>query len=377
MKQRVIDAYQKRFGAAPAVVTRAPGRLEILGNHTDYNEGTVLSVAVDRAMTIAAGKAAAGTVCGLFDDIVSSSRSFDISAIGPAAKGDWSNYIKGIVLEFRKRGYDVPAFNAVLAGTVPLSAGMSSSAALEMAMVKALEALMGVELGWIEEARVGQAAENNYVGAKTGLLDQVSSLRGKAGQLVCSDFRSMDVCNVPMPAGTAFVVANCMVKHNLTNEYNVRREACEDAARTLGVKALRDVSMDELLKAKSRLKPESYRRALHVVGEIDRVARGSAALAAGDIEAFGQIMFESHQSSIENFENSIPELDTLVDIGRTLPGALGARLSGGGFGGITVHLVREESAEQYLAELVRIYEAKTGIKAQAMICQAADGAMLI
>lgn len=376
MKERVSAAYMKRFGQAAEVITKAPGRLEILGNHTDYNEGTVLSVAVDRAMTIAAGRAE-GSVCTLYDDVIGSERTFALDAIGAAQKGDWANYIKGIVLEFQRRGLKVPAFNAVLAGTVPLSAGMSSSAALEMAMVKALEALCGVTLPWIDEARIGQAAENTYVGAKTGLLDQVSSLRGRQGQLVYSDFRSLEVGNVPIPAGTAFVVANCMVKHNLTNEYNERREACEDAARTLGVKALRDVTPAQLEAAKAKLNPVSYRRALHVVGEIDRVARCSAALAAGRLEEFGAIMFESHQSSIDNFENSIPELDTLVAIAKTLPGALGARLSGGGFGGITVHLVRKELAEQYKEQLAAAYKERTGLETQAMICEAADGAMVL
>ena len=377
MKQRATSAFEKIFGAAPTVVSCAPGRLEIIGNHTDYNEGTVLSVAVDRAMTIAAASAVNTTICKLHDDVINDNRSFSIDAIGSAVPKDWSNYIKGVVLEFQKRGYSVPPFNAVLAGTVPLSAGMSSSAALEMAMVKALEALIGVDLNWLDEAKIGQAAENNYVGAKTGLMDQVSSLRGKAGQLVCSDFRTMEVTNVPIPAETSFVVANCMVKHNLTNEYNERREACEEVARILKVKALRDITMEELIASKAKLNPVSYRRALHVVGEIERVARGAEALAAGDIEKFGRIMFESHQSSIENFENSIPELDELVSIGRGLPGALGARLSGGGFGGITVHLVRKEKAEEYMAQLVKAYKAKTGITAQAMICQAADGAMLV
>lgn len=376
MQERVIAAFEKRYGVKPDVVTRAPGRLEILGNHTDYNEGTVLSVAVDRAMTMAVGKVE-GTVCELYDDVVNSTKTFDMTQIGPATKGDWSNYIKGIVLEFQNRGVLVPAFRVVMAGTVPLSAGMSSSAALEMAMVKALEEISGVRLGWINEAKIGQAAENNYVGAKTGLLDQVSSLRGKEGQLVCSDFRSMDVCNVPMPAGTAFVVANCMVKHNLTNEYNERREACEDAAKTLGVKALRDVSPEQLKAGESKLNPVSYRRALHVVGEIDRVARGSKALEEGNLEEFGKIMFESHQSSIDNFENSIPELDVLVDIAKGLPGALGARLSGGGFGGITVHLVRKEFAESYRDALAKAYKERTGLETQAMICEAYDGAVVL
>ena len=230
------DAFKNHFGIEPTVIAKAPGRLEILGNHTDYNEGTVLSVDVDRAMTVAAAKVD-GKTSELYDLVITATKTFDLDKLDNPVKGDWSNYVKGVVQEFQKRGYTVPAFKATLKGTVPLSAGMSSSAALEMAFVLVIEKLAGLCLDWKNRALIGQAAENNYVGAKTGLLDQVSSLMGKENQLVYSDFRSLQVHNVPIPAGTAFVVANCMVKHNLTNEYNERREACELAAKILGVKA--------------------------------------------------------------------------------------------------------------------------------------------
>ena len=367
------EAFKNHFGIEATVIAKAPGRLEILGNHTDYNEGTVLSVAVDRAMTVAAAKVD-GKTCELYDLVIDSTKTFDLDKLDNPTKGDWSNYVKGVVQEFQKRGYTVPAFKATLKGTVPLSAGMSSSAALEMAFVLVIEKLADLCLDWKTRALIGQAAENNYVGAKTGLLDQVSSLMGKENQLVYSDFRTLQVHNVPIPAGTAFVVANCMVKHNLTNEYNERREACELAAKILGVKALRDVTPEQLKAAKDKLPEVAYLRALHVVGEIDRVEKGSQALAAGDLDTFGRLMFESQYSSTNYFDNSIEELDIMVELAKTIPGHIGARLSGGGFGGITVHLVKADAAEQYCKTLAELYQQKTGLKTEAMICTAAQGA---
>ncbi|MCQ2396092.1 MAG: galactokinase [Lentisphaeria bacterium] len=374
------DKFKERFGRPATFLGRAPGRLEILGNHTDYNEGTVLSVAINRSARVAAAAnpdAQDGMACQLYDIKGKSARRFRLDALDRKRPRDWSNYIKGIVCEFNARGYSIPAFDMIVTGDVPLSAGMSSSAALEMAVVKVLDALSDSKLGWLEQAKIGQGSENHYVGANTGLMDQLSSLMGREGQLIYSDFRSFEVKNVPIPTGTSFVVANSNVKHNLTNEYNERREACEEAARIIGVKALRDVTPAMLEKAKSRLSDVVYRRAKHVVGEIDRVEKGSQALAAGDIKAFGELMSISHDSSRYNFENSCDELDTLVEIGRTLPGFIGARLSGGGFGGITVHLVEADAAQKYSDVLAERYLAKTGVNAQVMILTAGDGAELI
>lgn len=377
------QGFQESFGIFPEILSSAPGRLEILGNHTDYNEGTVLSVAVDRAMHIAASPASGSSrLCRVIDLVSDSRRSFDLHALEHPRKGDWCNYIKGLIVELHRRGIRVPAFDAVLYGTVPLSAGMSSSAALEMAMLLVLLKLAGSELPWLECAKIGQACENHYVGANTGLLDQVSSLKGKKGNLIYSDFRNYTVDNVPIPEGTAFVVANSMVKHNLTNEYNERREACEEAVRILagtypGIKALRDVTLQQLAGAETLLPPVVFRRALHVVGEIDRVEKGREALRKGDLAGFGKRMQESHQSSMENFENSCPEIDRLVAIGQTLPGYLGARISGGGFGGISVHLVQSPFAENYQNALEKAYLEQSGIQTATMLCQAGDGAQLL
>ncbi len=380
MRKTLDQAFRTAFGTAPEVMTRAPGRLEILGNHTDYNEGTVLSVAVDRATFVAAAPSGS-TECRVVDGVHRSERIFDVENLGAPGKGDWANYIKGLVVELSKRGVRVPGFHAVLGSTVPMSAGMSSSAALEMSMLLALLRLARHELGWRDQAKIGQACENLYVGAKTGLLDQFSSLKGKAGHLVYSDFRSLEVRNVPLPAGTALVVANSMVKHNLTNEYNERREACETAVRVLRdryptMTALRDVSLAQLAAAQTDLDPVVYRRALHVVGEISRVEAGVEALRAGELARFGESMFESQHSSTYNFENSTAEVDTLVAIGRGLPGAIGARISGGGFGGITVHLVEAARAAAYAAALGQLYRERTGLVSDTMICTAADGALV-
>jgi len=374
------EGFLASYGIEPVYLTRAPGRLEILGNHTDYNAGTVLSVAVDRAMFVAiAPTPDAADLCQVVDLRNKSRRKFSLADLEHPRKGDWVNYIKGLIVELQKRGLSVPSFAAILLGEVPLSAGMSSSAALEMAMLLALCKLSKVELPWLECAKIGQACENNYVGANTGLLDQFSSLRGKAGHLIYSDFRSYEVSNVPIPAGTAFVVANSMVKHNLSNEYNERRQSCEEAVAALakiypGVSTLRDVSWEQLLTAKKQLAALPYQRALHVIGEITRVEKGRTALQNGQIEQFGQLMLESQQSSEENFENSCPEINTLIAIGRTLPGFLGARISGGGFGGISVHLVRSQQAQGYLTALQEAYQGRSGVKIAVMICQASDGA---
>ncbi len=373
----VVNRFQEHFGRPATCASKAPGRLEILGNHTDYNQGTVLSVAVDRYMRIAAAPnpdAKDGMVCRLYDLNSGSAREFRLDDLESPRKGDWANYIKGLVVELNLLGYKVPAFDAVLSGGVPLSAGMSSSAALEMAMVKILAAFCQADLGWLELAKIGQACENNYIGAKTGLMDQVSSLMGKDGHLIHSDFRSYQVSTVPMPAGSVFVVANSMVKHNLTHEYNERRQACEDVAVAMAVPALRDVTPEALEAAKPTLEDTIYRRAKHVVGEISRVAKGCEALANNDLAAFGQFMSQSHDSSRYNFENSCPEIDKLVEIGRTLPGFIGARLSGGGFGGISVHLVEADKAEAYQQMLSDEYSRQTGVVPQTMICTAADGA---
>lgn len=376
----VAAGFNSTYGGDPSVISRAPGRLEILGNHTDYNEGVVLSTAVDRVTVIAAGPADHATRCRVHDLRDGSSREFHINDLADPTPGDWANYIRGLVDQLRRRAIEIAPFDMVMNSNVPLSAGMSSSAALEMAALTAIDSLNALDLDWLEKAKIGQACENQYVGANTGLMDQFSSLRGEAGRLVFSDFRSLTVQTVPFPDDYSLIVANTNVKHVLTGAYNERRERCEQAVRELretgmdAISALRDVSLDQLLQNWTHLDITAARRARHVVAENERVLKGIEDLRAGRIAEFGDKLFASHESSRVDFENSCDELDILVEIAHSLPGANGARLSGGGFGGITVHLVDDNHAESYAQRLATAYRSRTGSDCETMVCQPGAGA---
>ena len=378
--EKLINDFTKFYGATPTVAARAPGRLEILGNHTDYNQGFVLSCAVEQDTRFAL-RPVEGKHCRVKDFRDGSVREFDLDDIDKAIPRDWANYVKGVIVELRKRGIEVGAFDAGMESSVPLSAGMSSSAAFETAAGFAMREAFGIELSNADWARVGQGVENHYMGLKSGLLDQFSSIFGKKDSMILTDFRSVEVLRtVPLPAGYSIVVINSMVKHNLVDsEYNVRRQDCEAAAEKLAqiypdVKTLRDVSLEQLAAAKSALTEREYRRALHVVGECTRVIEAVRMLEHNDVKGFGRLWFDSHESSRVNFENSTEELDYLVELAKSVPGGLGARLSGGGFGGITIHLVATDGAEEYAKRVQAGFKARTGIDAEYIICAIGDGA---
>lgn len=380
MKQDVIDSFAAAYSAKPAAYSSAPGRLEILGNHTDYNEGFVLSCATGQATEMAIA-AIPGRICKLQNPPLKGEFTIDLDDMDTPRPKDWTNYIKGVLVELRRRGISYPAFEVLFKSSVPLSAGMSSSAALEMAFCMALKQLAGIDLPLPEWARVGQSVENVYLGLKSGLLDQFSSLYGKKDSFILCDFRSVEVLKtVTMPSGWKIVVANTMVKHNLVeSDYNQRRESCERATKVIQgkfpqVKTLRDVSSAMLEECKSILDHTDYLRAKHVVGEDERVMKGVELLEAGKVEEFGALWFQSHESSRDCFENSCPELDVLVELAHTIPGCVGARLSGGGFGGISIHLVRESEAQNYCERLAAAYKLKTGKTIETVICSIGDGA---
>lgn len=380
MKQDVIDSFAAAYSAKPTAYSRAPGRLEILGNHTDYNEGFVLSCATGQATEMAIA-AIPGRICKLQNPPLKGEFTIDLDDMDTPRPKDWTNYIKGVLVELRRRGISYPAFEVLFKSSVPLSAGMSSSAALEMAFCMALKQLAGIDLPLPEWARVGQSVENVYLGLKSGLLDQFSSLYGKKDSFILCDFRSVEVLKtVTMPSGWKIVVANTMVKHNLVeSDYNQRRESCERATKVIQgkfpqVKTLRDVSSAMLEECKSILDHTDYLRAKHVVGEDERVMKGVELLEAGKVEEFGALWFQSHESSRDCFENSCPELDVLVELAHTIPGCVGARLSGGGFGGISIHLVRESEAQNYCERLAAAYKLKTGKTIETVICSIGDGA---
>ncbi len=378
--EKLIRDFTRLYGAPPTAAAQAPGRLEILGNHTDYNQGFVLSCAVEQTTRFAL-RPVAGRVCRVKDFRDGSSKNFNLDDIAKALPKDWSNYVKGVIVELAKRGIEVGAFDGALESSVPLSAGMSSSAALEVAAGFAMRDAFGIELAPEDWARVGQGVENNYMGLKSGLLDQFSSIFGRKNSMILSDFRTVEVLRtVPLPEGYAIVVINSMVKHNLVDsEYNVRRQDCESAAAKLAqiypdVKTLRDVSLEQLADARTALTEREYRRALHVVGECTRVMRGVRVLEANDVAAFGRLWFESHESSRVNFENSTVELDYLIELAKSIPGCLGARLSGGGFGGISIHLVEKAVAETYAKQVQAAFLQRFSIEPEFIVCAIGDGA---
>ncbi|MFO1475785.1 MAG: galactokinase [Verrucomicrobiota bacterium] len=390
------NLFKKHFGRTPTYTNQAPGRLELLGNHTDYNDGLVMSLAVDRYIYIASSPRSDGKI-----ELVSSAFperelcNVDDLKKNPAAH--WADYVKGVLLQLRKRGVHFSGFNAAVHGTVPLGAGMSSSAALEVATALAVRRLYPYSLGpaglqqppqrdrqgelpplkpaeRLEIAKICRAAENEFVGVNCGILDQVSSLYGKSASVIDIDCRSLTVENSPM-AGEAIIVCNSGVKHALVGgEYNELRQNCESAAAKLGAKFLRTVELKDVEGAKDRLTPREYECARHVVSEIARVVAGARALRDDDHRQFGQYMFQSHESSRDFLKNSTRELDLLVELARKHPGCLGARLTGGGFGGATINLVAHHEAESFMRHMAEQYEAKTKIKLAPMVCQIVDGA---
>ena len=354
---------------------RGPGRVELLGNHTDYNDGVVLSAAINFAVTVE-GSRRDDDMATLHSSISPEPVHEPLSRLDRhVGASSWANYPLGVAYCLRQAGYPVDGFEMSVASDLPPGAGLSSSAALEVATARLLMKLYHLDIPPMELAKLCRRAENDFVGVKCGLLDQVSSIFGKRGQAVYLDCRSETVENIPLPPDTGLLVFHTGVEHRLVGgEYNERREQCFAAARALGVPALRDVSVAQLEAARSQLDDLVYRRAAHVVGENTRVLEGIDLLRKGDGRAFGALMFASHASSRTNFENSTPELDTLVDLAHDEPGVFGSRLTGGGFGGATISLVEADRAEEIARHLEERYAARTGNHGQAYLCESADGA---
>lgn len=350
----------------------APGRVELLGNHTDYNGGVVLAGAIDRGITVSGKRRKNGRIV-LHSNTLSRRFEGSLADIVPQSDEPWANYPLGVVKEFLAAGLSIEGFEAEISGNLPLGGGLSSSAALEVATANFLLKLYGLQLPPMEVAKLCQRAENNFVGVRSGLLDQATSVFGRADHAVFLDFRTEWIRTIPFPHGLALVIADSGAKHSLVQgEYNERREQCHAAAQTLGANFLCEITTEQLMAAP--LDPLVRRRALHVVGENERVWRAVQLLAEGDSLGFGDLMTASHESSRVNFENSTPDLDLLVEIASSLPGVLGARLTGGGFGGSTITLVEATNASLVAEELSRLYRERSKNIPQVFICRLADGA---
>jgi galactokinase len=347
----------------------------MLGNHTDYNGGYVLAAALDRT-TAVVGEALDGDRIRLVAADMAKEAEYDASAIEPDAASSWPNYVLGVVDQLHKAGAKIGGFRALIESDVPIGAGLSSSAALEVATALLVRQLYPYEMGSMDLALLCQRAENQFVGVSCGLLDQFSSTFGASDCLLFLDCRSLDHRAVRLAqADVSLVICNSMASHSLTSgRYNERRQECEAAAGHFGKALLRDVDPAEFERRKGELPGNVRKRAAHVFGENRRVLDGISAAERGDLGALGEAMFESHESSRTLFENSTPDLDFLVATARGLSGCYGARLSGGGWGGATVNLVSTPEVAGFRSQLGSRFEARTGKVPSIFVCAIGSGA---
>jgi len=356
--------HKEIYGVDPTTVSYAPGRIEVLGNHTDYNAGTTFSCAINMGHCFCistSDKPGVRLTAGDLKDTV----EFDPTNGSPLDKHyQWANYVKGVMFYLRDHGAEINGVDCTFLGSIPMGAGLSSSAALEVATAYAVLGYTGKEIDKIEIARIGQRAEHEFAGCSCGLLDQFSSIYGIHHGLIHSDFRSLETYPVKLPDDVVFLMINPHVKHALAESpYNARRKSCEQAAAELNalvdyeVTALRDITFADFEANKDKIDSEAAKRATHVVGEIHRVEEGVKLLQEGQLKAFGQFLYDSHETSRTAFENSCEELDIVVEAAREA-GALGARLSGGGWGGSAVALVHAQDADAICARIIEICKAK-------------------
>jgi galactokinase len=375
-KHDIVAHYSKRFGDAPAVVVRAPGRVNLIGEHTDYNDGFVLPLAIDRAAWIALRPRDDSRV-SVFSVDYQEAREFDVAAL-KHDKAGWIEYLKGVAWCLQDAGMKLKGWEGVLAGDVPLGAGLSSSAALEMATARAFAAVSGIAWDAVAQAKLGQRSENKWIGVNCGIMDQLISSTGRAGHAMLIDCRSLELTPAPLPANVAVVVLDTATRRGLVDSaYNERRSQCEAAAAFFKVKALRDVSMAGFDARAAELDATTRRRARHVISENDRTVQAVEAMRRGDIPALGRLMNESHVSLRDDYEVSSDALNAMVEAAQAHKACFGARMTGAGFGGCAVAIVRVEAADDFVAATSAAYEARTSHKPAVYVCSATDGAAVL
>ena len=378
-RERVAAAFNEHFGKAPEWIARAPGRVNIIGEHTDYNDGFVLPMAIDRAVYIAGQSTRVHTVKVHSLDF-NETRSFNLAdtiAFKPAA-GDWLEYLKGTAWALQDAGYLLEGWEGVLVGDVPVGAGLSSSAAVEMATARVFATTSNLPWEPGTMARLGQRAENEWVGVNCGIMDQMISASGQQGHALLLDCRSLEGELVPLPEGVAVVVLDTGTRRGLVDSaYNQRRAQCEAAARFFAVEALRDVDEQMFAARACQLDETARPRAAHVISENARTVRAAEAMRVGDAETLGRLMDESHCSLRDDFAVSSPALDAMVESASSQHGCFGARMTGAGFGGCAVALVSAERAESFATATADTYRQATDNEPSVYICQPTDGAALI
>ena len=375
LRARLLEEFDRRFGGRPAYLGRAPGRVNLIGDHTDYNDGFVLPMAIDREICLAVRPR---------DDrrVLVHSTDFDEDAdfaLDDSNRhregGSWIEYLRGVAWALDSAGRPTSGWEGVVAGDVPVGAGLSSSAALELATARVFGAICGVVWQPVAMARLAQRAENEWVGVNCGIMDQLISAAGAEGNALLIDCRTLETQLVPIPADVAIVVLDTGTRRGLVDSaYNERRAQCEQAARFFGVAALRDVDLATFIERQGELDPITRKRARHVVTENARTVQGAAILEQGDVHAFGALMDESHVSLRYDFEVSRPELDTMVTTARRQEMCFGARMTGAGFGGCAVAIVDRSGADVFARAVASEYEHAVGLRPAVYVCAASAGA---
>jgi galactokinase len=377
----LAEGFEKLYGAQPRIY-RAPGRVNLIGEHTDYNDGFVMPAAVAFS-TYAAVAPRRDRKLVIISQEFPGTFEFDLDRLPSQRAGAWSDYVVGVAQVLEHQGNKLAGANLLIHSEVPLAAGLSSSAAVEVASALALMGVSKIEMQLPEVAKLCREAENNFVGARVGIMDQFVSCMGKAGHALLLDCRSLEFKLVQIPVELRLIVCNTMVKHeNATSGYNTRREECEEGVRYFAtwdrkVHSLRDVSVDLLNQHAAGLPPTILKRCTHVIYENQRTLDAAQALAAGDLSRVKKLMHESHLSLRDLYEVSCPELDIMVEAAEGLPGFCGGRMTGGGFGGCTVNLVQEQHAPDFGARISERFQKATGITPQIYICSAEDGAQVV
>lgn len=374
------ERFRRLFQNEPQIF-RAPGRVNLIGEHTDYNDGFVLPCAIQFATLVAIAPRPDRKL------VIQSAEfdqgfEFDLEHLPSKSQGVWSDYAVGVAVILRNAGHVLQGANLLVHGTVPIGAGLSSSASVEVATALALLSLDDAVIPLSKIARLCQRAENEFVGARCGIMDQFVSCLGKSGHALLLDCRSLNFELVPLPERVKLMICNTMVKHELSGgEYNRRREECEEGVKIIsrsipGIRALRDVTPRQLAALSDNMPPVIYKRCLHVVEENARVLRAAEMFRSGNLSELKKLLSESHRSLRDLYEVSCRELDVMVEAAEGLPGYCGGRMTGGGFGGCTINLVADEHAESFGESVALRYREKTGIAPEIYTCSAADGAHL-
>lgn len=377
LQERVTAAYQTRYGKPPEAIIRAPGRVNLIGEHTDYNDGFVLPVAIDRAVFIAAGKRSDKTV-----NVHSLDFKEDFSFTAGEPRGDspkhWADYIRGVFWLLQEQGYKLGGLDLATVSDVPIGAGLSSSAATELGSIETLEHFFDLSIPQQQKALLGVEVEHQYIGVPCGIMDQTISALGVEGHALLIDCRSLQTTPVPIPSGVSILVMDTRKSRGLVDsEYALRRQQCEEAAHILGVKALRDVPVAVFEVRQGELPEVHRKRVRHVVTEDARTLQTVDMLRNGQLKEAGQMLNESHSSLRDDYEVSCRELDVIVALTQAQPGVYGARMTGGGFGGCAVALVEDEAVDNIIKQVLPAYKAQTGLDGQIYVCRAASGSGVV